>query len=81
MIQAGLGRFGPYLKYQGSFASLPAEDDLLTIGLNRAVDLLAEATKKRGGYWVSILTAGMCMSAGCSPYVEHTSCGDTGKGQ
>jgi DNA topoisomerase-1 len=48
MIQAGLGRFGPYLKYQGSFASLPAEDDLLTIGLNRAVDLLAEAAKKKG---------------------------------
>ena len=48
MIQAGLGRFGPYLKYQGSFASLPAEDDLLIIGLNRAVDLLAEAAKKKG---------------------------------
>ena len=48
MIQAGLGRFGPYLKYQGGFSSLPAEDDLLTIGINRAVDLLAEAAKKKG---------------------------------
>ncbi|MEC9143113.1 MAG: type I DNA topoisomerase [Pseudomonadota bacterium] len=42
MIQAGLGRYGPYLRYQGSFTSLKDEDDLLEIGLNRAVDLLAE---------------------------------------
>ena len=27
---------------------MPAEDDLLTIGINRAVDLLAEAAKKKG---------------------------------
>ena len=48
MIQAGLGRFGPYLKYQGGFTSLPADDDLLTVGINRAVDLLAESAKKKG---------------------------------
>ena len=48
MIQAGLGRYGPYLRYQGSFTSLKDEDDLLEIGLNRAVDLLAESAKKRG---------------------------------
>ena len=48
MIQAGLGRYGPYLRYQGSFTSLKDEDHLLEIGLNRAVDLLAESAKKRG---------------------------------
>ena len=46
MIQAGLGRFGPYLKYQGKFTSLAPDDDVLEIGINRAVDLLAEAAKK-----------------------------------
>jgi len=48
MIQAGLGRYGPYLKYQGKFTSLKDGDDLMTIGINRAVDLLAEASKKAG---------------------------------
>ena len=42
-IVAGLGRFGPYIKHGASFASLAADDDVLTIGLNRAVVLLGEA--------------------------------------
>src|SRR3954452_21368649 len=42
-ITAGIGRFGPYLKHGAAFASLSADDDVLTIGLNRAVTLLAEA--------------------------------------
>tara|TARA_B100000575_G_scaffold40752_1_gene28324 strand:+ start:4823 stop:7417 length:2595 start_codon:yes stop_codon:yes gene_type:complete len=50
MIQAGLGRYGPYLKYQGKFTSLKEGDDLLSIGINRAVDLLAEAAKTAGRF-------------------------------
>jgi DNA topoisomerase-1 len=46
-ISAGLGRFGPYLKHGSTFASLGADDDVLNIGLNRAVTVLAEA--KSGG--------------------------------
>jgi DNA topoisomerase-1 len=49
MIQAGLGRYGPYLKYDGGFTSLPADDDVLTIGLNRAVTIIAESQAKKGG--------------------------------
>ena len=48
MIQAGLGRFGPYLKYQGKYASLPEDDDLMSVGINRAVALLSEAAQKSG---------------------------------
>jgi len=44
MIQAGLGRFGPYLQYAGMFVSLK-EDDPVEIGLNRAVTLIAESGK------------------------------------
>ena len=47
-IAAGIGRFGPYLKHGTAYASLAADDDVLTIGLNRAVAVLAEA-KKGGG--------------------------------
>ena len=41
-ITAGIGRFGPYIKHGSSFTSLGGDDDVLTIGLNRAVMLLAE---------------------------------------
>lgn len=47
-IEAGIGRFGPYLKHQGKFKSIPAGDDVLSIGLNRAVDLLAQASTGGG---------------------------------
>src|SRR5207302_9061152 len=46
-IAAGIGRFGAYIKHGSQFASLAADDDVLTIGLNRAVTVLAEA--KSGG--------------------------------
>jgi DNA topoisomerase I len=46
-ITAGIGRFGPYLKHGSAYKSLGADDDVLSIGLNRAVALLAEA--KGGG--------------------------------
>lgn len=41
VISAGIGRFGPYLRHDGAYKSIPAGDDVLSIGLNRAVDLLA----------------------------------------
>ena len=40
-IAAGLGRFGPYIRMGGVYASLDRDDDVLSVGLNRAVDLLA----------------------------------------
>lgn len=47
MIQAGVGRFGPYLKHAGKFISLPKDDDLLTIGINRAVTVIADDAEKK----------------------------------
>src|SRR3546814_8618453 len=46
-IAAGIGRFGPYLKHGSSYVSLGPDDDVLSVGLNRAVSLLAES--KSGG--------------------------------
>lgn len=48
-ITAAIGRFGPYLKHNDEFRSIPKDDDVLTIGLNRAVTILAEPKKGRGG--------------------------------
>jgi DNA topoisomerase-1 len=42
MIVAGQGRFGPYLLHDGKYTSLKGDDDLLTIGINRAVTVIAE---------------------------------------
>ena len=47
MILAGLGRFGPYLKHGDGYVSIPKDDDVLTIGLNRAVDLIASHVRKK----------------------------------
>jgi DNA topoisomerase I len=46
-IIAGIGRFGPYIKHGPTFKSLGADDDVLTIGLNRAVVLLGEPASER----------------------------------
>ena len=73
MIQAGIGRYGPYLKYQGRYTSLPSEDDVLTVGINRAVDLLAESAKKAGRLLGEHPAGGQVhVKAGrFGPYVEH----------
>ena len=48
-IVAGIGRFGPYVRHGKTYKSLAADDDVLVIGLNRAVSLLAEPRTGRGG--------------------------------
>ncbi|MCG8511332.1 MAG: DNA topoisomerase, partial [Rhodospirillales bacterium] len=45
-ITAGIGRYGPYINHQGNYVSLKGDDDVLAIGLNRAVALIADAPKK-----------------------------------
>ncbi len=47
MIVAGLGRFGPYVKHGTTYVSLKGDDDVLTIGLNRAVELVETAIEKK----------------------------------
>ena len=45
-ITAGLGRYGPFILHDGTYANLPSAEELFTVGINRAVVLLAE--KKAG---------------------------------
>ena len=49
VIKAGLGKFGPFVLHDGVYANLESADEIFEVGLNRAVDLLAEKGKKRGG--------------------------------
>ena len=46
-ISASIGRFGPYIVHESDFRSLKT-DDVYTIELPRALEILAEEKKKRG---------------------------------
>jgi DNA topoisomerase I len=48
-VSAGLGRFGPYVRCGSIFKSLDKDDDVLSVGLNRALVLLAEARARVRG--------------------------------
>ncbi|RFD18973.1 type I DNA topoisomerase [Komagataeibacter melaceti] len=74
-IEAGLGRFGPYVKMGAIYGSLDKDDDVLTVGLNRAVDALAKKL-------ASIRTIGphpkdgepvLVRKGRFGPYVQHGS--------
>ena len=45
-IRAGIGRFGPYVQHGKTYANLESPEDVFTIGLNRAVTLIAEKRAK-----------------------------------
>jgi DNA topoisomerase-1 len=45
-ITAGIGRFGPFVRHDKTYASLEAGDEVFDIGLNRAVTLIAEKVLK-----------------------------------
>ena len=50
MISAGLGRYGPFLLHDGGYANLESIEDVFSVGLNRAVSLIAEKkANPRGG--------------------------------
>ena len=46
VVIIGVGRFGPYVKLGSTFASIPAEDDPLSIDLQRAIEIMDQ--KKAG---------------------------------
>lgn len=47
VVKAGIGRFGPYVHHEKTYKSLGKEDDVLTIDLERAVELLKQARVKQ----------------------------------
>jgi len=48
MIEAAIGRYGPYVKHGKIYANLKDVDDVFTIGINRAVDELAKKAARGG---------------------------------
>ncbi|MHA1559880.1 MAG: topoisomerase C-terminal repeat-containing protein, partial [Alphaproteobacteria bacterium] len=48
MITAGVGRYGPFVLHDGSYANLDSVEEVFSVGLNRAVSVIAEK-KENGG--------------------------------
>jgi DNA topoisomerase I len=46
-ITAGIGRYGPFVLHDGTFANLDSVEEVFSVGINRAVSLIAE--KLAGG--------------------------------
>ena len=78
-IVANNGKFGPYLLHDGKFTTLPASEDLMSIGINRAVEVLATSGKKGAGATSALKTLGEHPDGGevklysgkYGPYVKH----------
>ena len=49
MIEAGIGRYGPYVKHGRKYANLPSVADVFEIGQNRAVEVLAQKKTRGAG--------------------------------
>ncbi len=47
-IEAGIGRYGPFVKHNGTYANLPEVAEVFEIGMNRALDVLAQKAAGRG---------------------------------
>jgi len=46
LIEAGIGRYGPFVKHGKKYANLPEVDEVFTIGMNRAVEVLASKPER-----------------------------------
>jgi DNA topoisomerase-1 len=49
MIESAIGRFGPYVKHGAVYANIPDVEEVFTIGMNRAVEVLAQKVAGRRG--------------------------------
>ena len=48
-VEAGIGRFGPFVKHGKIYANLRDAEEVFTIGMNRAMELLAQKAQRGGG--------------------------------
>ena len=48
-IEAGLWRYGPAVRHEGTYGKLQSTREIFDIGMNRAVDLLAQSAAAKGG--------------------------------
>jgi DNA topoisomerase-1 len=47
-VEAGIGRYGPFIKHGTTYANLPDVSEVFEIGMNRAMEVLAQKAAGRG---------------------------------
>ncbi|MCB6179695.1 type I DNA topoisomerase [Rhodobacter sp. Har01] len=47
-VEAGIGRFGPYVKHGPTYANIPDVEEVFTLGMNRAMEVLAQKAARGG---------------------------------
>jgi DNA topoisomerase-1 len=78
-VQAGVGRYGPYVVHDGRFVSLKGQDNVLEVELDRALELLSASPARGGGRRGMLKELGehpeggvvQVMSGRFGPYVKH----------
>jgi DNA topoisomerase-1 len=59
-VEAGIGRFGPFVRHGATYANLADPEEVFTIGMNRAVEVLAQkATRGRAAAAQPLREVGM----------------------
>lgn len=82
VIEANVGRFGPYVRHGDDYRSLTATDNVLTVDLDRALELLSQPKAGRGmrkpaeplreiGVHPADSQPVVLMSGQYGPYVKH----------
>ncbi|MFZ5719478.1 MAG: type I DNA topoisomerase [Pseudomonadota bacterium] len=82
-ILAGVGKFGPFVLHEKTYANLPSVDEVFEVGVNRAVDLIAtKRAGRRGGEAAALKDLGAHPADGqpvrvlagrYGPYIKHGS--------
>jgi DNA topoisomerase-1 len=79
-ILAGIGRFGPFVLHNGTYANLSNPDEVFDVGVNRAVDLIATKRAGRRGESTALAELGAhptdgqpvrVLSGRYGPYIKH----------
>jgi DNA topoisomerase-1 len=84
-ILVGIGRYGPYVQHERTYANLEKDDDVLAIGANRAIDLvIAKESGAKGRFGRGAAAPGRAlgdhptlggpvtvMAGRYGPYVKH----------
>ncbi len=65
-VEAGIGRFGPYIKHGTTYANMADAEEVFTVGMNRAMEILAQKAA-RGGRPASSAPAGPLRELGAHP--------------
>jgi DNA topoisomerase-1 len=76
-VEANIGPFGPYIKHDGAYKSIPKSDSVYQIALERAVELLSAPKTTRGasgkqlGLHPQDQQPVVLLSGRYGPYVKH----------